>query len=586
MYQNVRFAAAPIKEFRFQAPRDPLPHSWKPPNQISCMQVDVHAKCTPGDQTGSTTVCNRPLGDQNEDCLFLDLYVPVSAFNHSQPALPVVTWFYGGAFVFGSKSEFDITRVPLYNGVGPIAAADSSIIFVVPNYRLGAFGWMAGSYLESKNRTNVGLRDQRKALQFVRDHIGLVNGDKSQVSVWGESAGASSILHHLIADFGDSSPDLLFTKAVLLSPAFEWQWDRSGTLNETYSSVAKLAGCPRGDLDCLQGVTTDSLTNANEAYFEQKTKCDGLFPMGPSLDGDLIKELPAVAFRSPQERYHKGLESLIVSHVSEEVAAYGKASGFIPRFIKEKPCEEDLFNRFLEEFIPEDKIASLRTDIRNHYNNDDTKYRQWDGQCNYKYPFHPRADQRKRAAEVIRDAVFTCNTRLLFDAYHLKIPTYMMEYGLFAKEGAAVHASDLLALFWNDKIDVEGLFKECMANIPILTADLTKRFLKVAPAYQSYLTSHAINGDPNTNRHGLAKDQVWLNASVYGEDVINVLRVAGGWPSGYFFDNLYTDDMTKNSTCDFWANLAAEIQKTSDASSAPVFTVQNPSDPAAWQGEL
>ena len=265
------------------------------------MQVNLKASCTPGNPSDAKPSCSTTQGNKDEDCLFLDLYVPELAFSASQK-LPVVVWFYGGAFLSGSKSQFNISKIPLYDGSGLVNASANRIIFAVPNYRLGAFGWMAGSYLEaqydsqsSAAYTNVGLRDQRKALEFVRDNIGRVNGSNAQVSVWGESAGASSILHHLIADFGDQKWGPLFKKAVMQSPAFEWQWDRSGTINNIYSKVARLAGCPSGKLSCMKNITTKALDDANQQYFQETTSCLGLFHMGPSLDGTLIKQLPSVA---------------------------------------------------------------------------------------------------------------------------------------------------------------------------------------------------------------------------------------------------------------------------------------------------
>ena len=231
---------------------------------------------------------------EQEDCLFLDIYVPVSAFQ-AQQQLPVVVWFHGGAFVFGSKADYDLQQFPLYDGIGAIDAANKDLIFVAGNYRLGAFGWMAGTYMEAHGTPNAGLYDQRKILEFVKNYISNVNGNSSQVSAWGESAGASSILHHLIANF-QPDKDPLFSRAIIQSPAFEWQWDRSGTLNETYSNVSTLAGCPTADIGCLQSLDVDKLSSANQQYFQQSTRCDGLFPMGPSLDGNIIKDLPAVGF--------------------------------------------------------------------------------------------------------------------------------------------------------------------------------------------------------------------------------------------------------------------------------------------------
>ena len=224
----------------------------------------------------------------------------------------MVVCFYGGAFVYGSKDDFDLKQMPIFDGTGAIDAANDNLIFVIGNYRLGAFGWMAGTYMEAHGTPNAGLHDQRKILEFVNTYISKLNGDNSQVSAWGESAGGSSILHHLIANFQpDKNP--LFSRAVIQSPAFEWQWDRSGTLDETYSNVSTLAGCPATDMDCLQNLSVDKLSSANQRYFEETTACDGLFPIGPSLDGKIIEELPAVAFPQGKTLYRASANPLTCS---------------------------------------------------------------------------------------------------------------------------------------------------------------------------------------------------------------------------------------------------------------------------------
>ena len=260
----MRYAKAPLGPLRFQAPETPDDGGNAPQGQVSCIQIDTTQPCTPGRQFGDAENCKHQAIEQ-EDCLFLDIYVPVAAFQ-AQQQLPVVVWFYGGAFVFGSKADFDLQQFPLYDGTGPIDAANNNLIFVAGNYRLGAFGWMAGTYMEAHGTPNAGLYDQRKILEFVKTYISNVNGDNSQISAWGESAGASSILHHLIANFQpDKNP--LFSRAIIESPAFEWQWDRSGTLNETYTNVSALAGCSTADISCLQNVDVDKLISANQRYF-------------------------------------------------------------------------------------------------------------------------------------------------------------------------------------------------------------------------------------------------------------------------------------------------------------------------------
>ena len=269
------------------------------------MQVDTSSlKNPPGGRPdlGDGFRAPPPDMDQSEDCLFLDIYVPASALEPNAAKLPVVVWLYGGAFVFGSKLNFG-PEWPFYTGQGLIEAANNKVIFVAGNYRLGAFGWLAGSYMEKHGLPNAGLYDQRLMLQWVQDWIGTVGGDNTAVSAWGESAGAGSILHHLIQKNGTRDP--LFSKVLLQSPAFEWQWDRSGTLDTVYQNFSKLAGCGTvPNISCLRSADVDTLTEANQNLFTIAYQT-GLFPVGPSVDGEWISQIPAAQFANG--RYSKAI---------------------------------------------------------------------------------------------------------------------------------------------------------------------------------------------------------------------------------------------------------------------------------------
>jgi carboxylesterase type B len=93
--------------------------------------------------------------------------------------------------------------------------------------KLGPLGWLGGPIIKNTPGAvaNAGLYDQRAVFQWIQTNIHLVNGDPSNVSAWGESAGSGSILHHLIAKSGTLDP--LFHRAVLMSPGFVPQWDNS-----------------------------------------------------------------------------------------------------------------------------------------------------------------------------------------------------------------------------------------------------------------------------------------------------------------------------------------------------------------------
>ena len=73
--------------------------------------------------------------DETVDCLFLDIYVPAAAVENPSVKLPVVSWFYGGAYIFGGKDSYgDI--VPFYDGTGLLQESGGKVIFVASNYRV------------------------------------------------------------------------------------------------------------------------------------------------------------------------------------------------------------------------------------------------------------------------------------------------------------------------------------------------------------------------------------------------------------------------------------------------------------------
>ena len=74
--------------------------------------------------------------DESLDCLFLDIYVPAAALENPSLKLPVISWFYGGAFIFGGKDSYGDV-LPLYDGTGLLQESGGNVIFVASNYRVG-----------------------------------------------------------------------------------------------------------------------------------------------------------------------------------------------------------------------------------------------------------------------------------------------------------------------------------------------------------------------------------------------------------------------------------------------------------------
>lgn len=180
-------------------------------------------------------------GTASEDCLFLNVYAPKV---RSQP-LPVVVYIHGGAFTFGSGSS----RL-----VNPARYTERDVVLVSINYRLNLLGFMA---LPNLPYTNFGLYDQRVAMEWVRDNIEAFGGDKSRVTLIGDSAGAISILHHLTSPLHMADP--LFHRAIVISAGLfagpEYTLDNAHRQN---AKIAASLGCPgpgpHAVLTCLQAL--------------------------------------------------------------------------------------------------------------------------------------------------------------------------------------------------------------------------------------------------------------------------------------------------------------------------------------------
>ena len=94
----------------------------------------------------------------------MDVFAPSGAAGSNK--LPVFFWIQGGGFAQNSNAN--------YNGTGLIKASGDNIVVVTFNYRVGPYGFLAGEEVEIGASLNNGLKDQRKALEWVHKHISKV----------------------------------------------------------------------------------------------------------------------------------------------------------------------------------------------------------------------------------------------------------------------------------------------------------------------------------------------------------------------------------------------------------------------------
>lgn len=220
MWRGVAYAEQPLGDLRFRGPqplrpwsgvRDALEHGPLPPQGRSFV----------GGGRDDPKM-------RDEACLTVTVWSPdVSG------SLPVMVWIPGGAFVYGAG------QLQLYNGSR--LARNGNVVVVNVTYRLGVFGGFELGDLGEGFDDNLCLRDQIAALQWVRDNIAAFGGDPQRVTVFGESAGATSVLALLASPAADG----LFTRAIAQSPALPLIADRQTRARQAYAFLGEVGVDPR-----------------------------------------------------------------------------------------------------------------------------------------------------------------------------------------------------------------------------------------------------------------------------------------------------------------------------------------------------
>lgn len=283
-YLGVPYASPPTGERRFQPPEPPS--SWTGVRNATqfaavCPQyLDERSLLNdmlPVWFTANLDTVVTYVQDQNEDCLYLNIYVPTEDDIHDQNnKKPVMVYIHGGSYMEGTGNMID----------GSILASYGNVIVVTLNYRLGVLGFLSTGDQAAKG--NYGLLDQIQALRWIEENIGSFGGDPKRVTIFGSGAGASCVSLLTLSHYSEG----LFQKAIIQSGTALSSWAVNYQPAKYTRILADKVGCDMLDTTDL----VECLRNKNYKELIQQTITPATYHIafGPVIDGDVIPDDPQI----------------------------------------------------------------------------------------------------------------------------------------------------------------------------------------------------------------------------------------------------------------------------------------------------
>ena len=218
----------------------------------------------------------------SEDCLTINVWTP-----GLDPAKrPVMVWYHGGAFSYGSANT------PRTDGTNLAKRGD--VVVLTVNHRLNIFGFLDLAELGGErfaHAGNAGVLDLVASLEWVRDNIAKFGGDPGNVTIFGQSGGGGKVSALLAMPAAKG----LFHRAIVMSGAGIRMagHERSTKLAE---SVLGVLGLTPKDLDKLQAVPIKDMVAAIQPAQEKLApvpyKLLDRYGFGPVVEGHDLPHHP------------------------------------------------------------------------------------------------------------------------------------------------------------------------------------------------------------------------------------------------------------------------------------------------------
>lgn len=274
LFLGIPYAEPPVGKLRFAPPVPVTPWTDKR------MAVE-HGKVCPQPGTGTIFPNGTPM-EMDEDCLRLHVFAPKTP---AASGVPVMVFIHGGSFTQGSGAEYDAR----------VLSERSGFVVVTINYRLGLLGFFTHPDLDQEfgePSGNLALKDQQVALRWVQENVAAFGGDPQKVTLFGQSAGSSSVCLHMFMKGSENLAQryIMQSGGCVGSPVIPVP--RSGVEKVSVKAVDELCASATDKMACLREVPSKTLA-------DWKPPAGSLAEtLQPYVDGDLIPAHPREMLRN------------------------------------------------------------------------------------------------------------------------------------------------------------------------------------------------------------------------------------------------------------------------------------------------
>lgn len=269
-YLGIPYAAPPLGNLRFAEPQKYQPRGAYNASSFGydCPQQAATQPAFPGFTSQAARILayfTAATGTQrSEDCLTLNIWSKQTGKNEANK--PVFVLFHGGRFAGGN------TNTPFANG--QYLANNEDLVVVSVNYRLNVFGFPGAPGAEA----NLGLKDQRLAVEWLQRNIAAFGGNPKKILIAGQSSGGAAvdwwsyayrqnpIVHGLMSTSGN---------------AFSFPMNTAQKQKDNWNTLSTALGC---------GNSTDSLSCMRKQPFEAISLA--VTKIAPSPGGSPVRSTP------------------------------------------------------------------------------------------------------------------------------------------------------------------------------------------------------------------------------------------------------------------------------------------------------